>query len=133
MTSRTSIKNLHPNSERGFSLVELVFVIVFISIALTAILNTFSTSVSSSVDSEYVSLAVQLAEGKMEQIKSDKAGKGYSYLVAGNYPSENNPDGYSGFSRTVNITTYTNYKVVTVTVTHSDVPTVTLETIFTNY
>ena len=130
--NRNPTKNLL-TSEKGISLVELILVIVFVSVALTAILNTFTTSVSSSVDSEYISLAVQLAEGEMEQIKSDKSGKGYSYIIASNYPTETNPDGYAGFTRAVNITTYTDYKVVTVTVSHADVPTITLETIFTNY
>ena len=119
--------------QSGFTLTELIIVLVFVGVALTSILLSFRTGLRTSVDSELLSLSAQLAEAKMEQIKSDKASFGYGYLTQQNYPPETDADGYSGYTRTVSITEYSGYKKVTVTVTHSGSPDVQLVTIFANY
>ncbi len=120
-------------SEAGFTMVELVVTLIFIGIALTALLSSFSTSVVKSTDSETLTLAVELAEAKLEQIQSDKSGRGYPYIVSENYPDENNPDGYEGYTRQVQITAYQDYKEVTVSVSHPDMETVSISTILANY
>ena len=99
-------------AESGVSFIELIVVMVFISIALAALLNVFSVSITSSVGSEYLSLSVQLAEFKMEQIRSDKASFGYNYLRTSKYPTETNPESYSGYTRAVSISTYSDHKKV---------------------
>jgi len=120
-------------SESGLSFVELIVVIVFISIALASLLNVFSVSLTSSVGSEHLSLSVQLAEYKMEQVRSDKASFGYNYLRASNYPTENSPENYSGYTRSVLITTYSDYKKVEVSITKEGINDVSLVALFTNY
>ncbi|NOY77762.1 MAG: type II secretion system protein [Calditrichaeota bacterium] len=119
--------------EAGLTLIELVMVIIFVSIALTALLNSFNVSITKSTDSESLTIAVQLAEEKLEEIRSDKDGRGYVYIVSDNYPQEVAPDGYANFTRTVSITDHTDYKTVSVTITHPDIPDVTLATILANY
>ena len=121
------------SSEAGVTLTELVIVVFFLSIALTSILLSFRTGLRSAADSGSLNLAAQLAEAKMEQIKSDKASFGYDHLVPQNYPEETDPDGFAGYVRTVTITDYTDYKKVEVTVTHENFPPVKLVTLFANY
>jgi len=119
--------------EAGTTLTELIIVIIFLGIALTSILLSFRTGLRSTADSGSLNLAAQLAEAKMEQIKSDKAAYGYDYLVSQNYPEESDADGFSGYVRTVTITDYSDYKKVEVQVTHGNSTPVKLVTLFANY
>ncbi len=114
-------------------MVELIVTLIFVGIALTALLGSFSTSVCKSTDSEALTLAVELAEAKLEQIQSDKSGRGYPYISEENYPEETDPDGYAGYVRKVSITPQTDYKEITVTVTHPNMEEVSLSTILANY
>jgi len=119
--------------QEGFSITEMIITIIFIGVALVSLLNTFNVGLRSASDSESISLSTQLAEAKMERIKSDKASFGFSQLIQQNYLQEENPDGYEGYSRTITITNFTNYKKVEVTVSHSKFPSVSLITLFANY
>ena len=120
-------------NQKGFSLTEMIVTVVFISVALIALLNTFNVGLRSAADSNSMSLSTQIAETKMERIKSDKASFGLSYLIHSNYLQEDNPDGCSGYTRTVTITNYENYKKIEVAVTHNSFPSITLVTLFSNY
>ena len=115
------------------SLIEIIIVIVFIGVALSALLNSFNVGISSSVGSEYLSVSAQLANYKMEEIKSDKAAHGYDYLDEANYPQETGPQNFTGYARTVTITAYTDYKEVQVTVSHDGTQEVSLTAQFANY
>lgn len=119
--------------QRGVSLVELIFVIIFLGVAMTSTLTMVSTGVTQSMDIESMSLASMLAEQKLEAIRGDKNGRGYFYLTSQNYVTEANAGGYSGYTRSTNVTTYGNYKKVEVTVSKENIPSVTLVTFFTNY
>ena len=120
-------------SQYGFSLTEMIVTVVFIGVVLIALLNTFNVGLRSAADSSSMSMSTQLAETKMEQIKSDKTSFGLNYLIPSNYPQEVNADGLSGYTRSVTITDYVNYKKVEVTVTHSEFPNIMLSTLFSNY
>lgn len=120
-------------SQTGFTLTELMITVIFIGVAMVGILNTYNVGLRSASDSESISIAAQIAEKKMEMIKSDKAAFGYSYIISNNYPQEENPDNYSGYTRRVIITTFANYKKTKVVVSHDKFPDVSLVTIFTNY
>lgn len=120
-------------NEAGLTLIELVVVIFFTSIALTALLNSFSVSITKSTDSEALTIAVELAEEKLEEIRSDKDGRGYPFIISDNYPEEVDPDGYANFTRTVSIVPYTDYKTIYVTVANPKIPNVRLATILANY
>lgn len=120
-------------SERGFTLIELIMVIIFLSVAFVATLGMMSTGIEESVDTEILTKAITLAEQKMEVILGDKNGLGYQYLENANYNDEQNVGGYSGFTRTVQITTYSTYKEVVVKVKHNGIKDVVLTTQMTNY
>ena len=129
---KAALKKLQKD-ETGLTLIELVIVTLFTSIALAALLNSFTVSITSSTDSETLTIAGELANAKLEQIRSDKDGKGYPFIIQSNYPQEINPEGYTNFTRAVSITAHTNYKTVQVTVSNPQIPDVTLTTILANY
>ncbi len=120
-------------NEAGLTLIELVVVIFFTSVALTALLNSFNVSITKSTDSEALTIAVELAEEKLEEIRSDKDGRGYPFIISDNYPEEVDPDGYANFTRTVSIVPHTDYKNIYVTVSNPKIPNVQLATILANY
>ena len=98
-----------------------------------------------------ISQATQLAQEKMDVIAGDRmnVGRGYNYIVPGNYPAENPVSGFPGFNRSVSIicvnagTLNTNngglpscvsgYAHVTVTVANAAIGSVTVERLVTNY
>ena len=82
----------------------------------------------------------QLAQAKMEEIAADKSSpsRGFSYLMAANYPAESPVAAFPGYSRTVSFAPDSVYdgvtfRTVSVTVAHANVPAVTLTTWFTSY
>jgi len=115
------------------TLIELIFVILFVAIALVTLLYASTEGLRKSVSSEHLTVALHLAQEKMEQIFSDKEGKGYTYIIPENYPEEVNPDGCVGYTRRVEIETYSGYKRITVRVSHEGMPDVHLETLLANY
>ncbi|RMF61949.1 MAG: hypothetical protein D6743_12840 [Calditrichaeota bacterium] len=121
------------SAETGFTLIEIVLVIVFLSVALLATMNMMSSSVSGSFDMELSSTAANLANEKMERIFADKRSRGYGYIVENNYPVETDPDGFSGFTRSVTIITQSTYKEVRVTVSHPQIHDCVLVSFLTNY
>ena len=117
----------------GFTLIEVVMVVVFVGIALVATLEMTSNSVAGSFKIETLNTAANLANAKMELIFADKKSKGYSYIKEQNYPDETNPDGHAGFGRSVIIVDNGTNKEVTVKVSHTDIEDCNLVAYLTNY
>lgn len=131
-------KNQAQNS-RGFTLVEVLLVIVVLGIAMPALMFLHSSLVQDSTDSVVLSKAVLYAEEKMEEIIADKRNpaKGYDWVVTpGNYP---NDVPASGYTRSVIIQTSGKiqngvpYAFVQVTVSHNEIPDLRLTTWLTDY
>lgn len=120
-------------NSRGFTLIEIILVIVFLSISLLATMNMMSSSVAGSMNIELINTATNLANEKMEQIFADKKSKGYGYVKQSNYQSESNPDGFTGFNRYVEITDQSTNKKIKVRVTHANFEDIILVTFITNY
>ncbi len=118
---------------QGYSLVEIVFVIIFLGMALTATLSMTTSGLRNSVNTQFVTTATNLANEKMEEIYADKKTKGYPYIVQNNYSSETNPGGNVGYYRYVIITDQSTYKEVKVKVTHADLNDCILTAYLTNY
>lgn len=121
------------SNETGVGFIELILVIAILTIGLLTVMSSFRTGIKSSVGSETQSIAVQLAEEKMEEIKSDKESSGFSSLDGNDYSNEIDPGGFVGFTRSVSITSVSDYKLVTVTVIHQDIPDIELTTVYENY
>jgi Tfp pilus assembly protein PilV len=127
-------------AEAGFTLVEIVLIIVIAGIAILPLSMLFANSSIHSSDARNATLAAQLAEAKMEELTADKnsPARGFSYLVAANYPAESPVTAFPGYSRSVSFGTDSTYdsvtfRTVSVTVTCANIPAVTLTTWFTSY
>ena len=125
----------------GFSLVEIILVIVILAIAVPPIIHLFTYNLANSVNSEMYTKGVYFAEERMEEILADKkataAGRGFNYiLVSGRYPDDS-PE--TGFTRHVTIDTtgkvYSaiHYAEINVTVSQPNINDVVLTTWVTNY
>ena len=124
----------------GFTLIEIVLIIVIAAIAILPLSMLFANSSIHSSDARNATLAAELAQAKMEELTADKnsPARGFSYLVAANYPAENPVAAFTGYSRSVSFGTDSTYdsvtfRTVSVTVTCTNIPPVTLTTWFTNY
>lgn len=89
--------------ERGFTIIELVVAIVVLGIAVPPLLAFFAQTGEASVRSERETTAYFLAMEKIEEVVADRhaSGRGYAYLDAANYPSENPVSGFASYQRSV--------------------------------
>lgn len=124
----------------GFTLIEVVLVIVIAGVALLPLSMLFANSSIRSGDAHNASIAAQLAEARMEEITADKnsPARGFTYLVASNYPAENPVPAFPGYSRSVTVapdSTYdgVTFRTVSVTVNSANIPPVTVTTWFARY
>jgi Tfp pilus assembly protein PilV len=124
----------------GFTLIEIVLIIVIAAIAVLPLSMLFANTSIRSSDARNATMAAQLAQAKMEELTADKnsPARGFSYLISGNYPAESPVTAFPGYSRAVAFapdSTYdgVTFRTVTVTVTCSNIPPVTVTTWFTNY
>jgi type II secretory pathway pseudopilin PulG len=124
----------------GFTLVEIVLIIVIAAVAILPLSMLFANTSIRSGDARNATIAAQLAQAKMEELTADKNSptRGFSYLIAANYPAESPVTAFPGYSRTVafapdSIYDGVTFRTVGVTVVCPNIPPVTLTTWFTNY
>ena len=125
---------------RGFTLIEMVLIIVIAGIAILPLSMLFANSSIHSSDARNATIAAQLAQAKMEELTADKnsPARGFSYLVTANYPAESPVPAFTGYGRTVSFAADSTYdgvtfRTVSVTVTCNNIPPVTVTTWFTSY
>ena len=138
----------HPRSSRSaFTLVEAIIAVVILSVAVPPMLWALGESHAARVSPIRSSTARWLAMEKLEDVIADRhsTARGYSALIAANYPPEASVEGFPAFARHVTIAETgadlsepgTGYKRVTVTVTWTDGAGVThaldLATVVTEY
>ena len=123
----------------GFTLMEVVLIIVIAGIAVLPLSMLFANTSIRSGDARNATVAVQLAAAKLEEITADKNSptRGFAYLVASNYPAENPVAAFTNYNRSVSIATDSTYdgvtfRTVNVTVTCPNIPAVTVTTWFTS-
>ena len=125
----------------GFSLIEIILVIVIIGITIPPILTLFTQNLTDSTESEVYTKATLYAEERMEEILGDKraasAGYGWSFILqSGQYPTDA-PE--TGFTRSVSIDATGNsyggvtYAEIVVTVSNASINDVVLTAWATNY
>lgn len=117
------------SNKKGFTLIEVIIIIVLLSIILPAIIFSAYESSKHSYKSEAYLNAIYLAEGKMEEVVRFRVVSGFNRVIVKNFN-----DTVSGFSRSVVFATYSSWgKVCDVKVTGANIPEIKLVTLFTNY
>ena len=114
----------------GFSLIEAVVVLVVLAVAVPASMIAIRDATVQRSSAALAARARCLAVEKIEDVIADRHSttRGWSFLMAGNYPVESTISGYAGFARSVSVVETgaslsgggTGYKTVTVTVAWSD-------------
>lgn len=107
------------NNQNGFSLIEVVLMIVILGIAVPPLINLMKTNLKGTGDLSQVSNATFIARQQMEQIISDYTSHGFSKTFrTGQYPSQTS----NGITTTVifdTTATWNGSRYATVTVTAS--------------
>ncbi len=140
MKSFIKLKNTLSNSQ-GFTLIEIIMIIVIFAIAVPTLMTILSSTLASSNKSTDISRAATHAQDKMEEIVGDKKNpsRGFDWVTTpGRYPSDVPA---RGFSRSVIITSGggdvqngVSFARVQVKVTHSEISAdIKLQTWFTDY
>jgi len=126
--------------DAGFTLVEVVLILVIAAVAVLPLGMLFANTSIRSGDARNSMVAAELAQSKMEELTADKnsPSRGFSYLIAANYPAENPVAAFPGYSRTVAFAPDSSYdgvtfRTATVTVTCANIPPVAMTTWFTSY
>ena len=129
-----------PPRDAGFTLPEVVLILVIAAVAVLPLGMLFANSSIRSSEARNATVMAQLAQAKMEEIAADKSSssRGFSYLTAANYPAENPVAAFTGYSRSVafapdSVYDGVTFRTVSVTVAFASVPSVTLTTWFTNF
>jgi len=88
--ARTRAPRPRPHA-RGYSLIELVMTLVVVGIAVPPMITIGNQCLQTMHQGAYVTTMTTLAQEKLEQLIADEAsaGRGYAYIVSGNYPAEN--------------------------------------------
>jgi Tfp pilus assembly protein PilV len=130
----------HPAGDAGFTLPEVILIIVIAGVAILPLGMLFANSSIRSGEARNASVMAQLAQAKMEEIAADKnsPSRGFSYLTATNYPAESPVAAFPGYARSVafapdSVYDGVTFRTVSVTVTFASVPPITLTTWFTSY
>ncbi|GEM_PF-2760716 len=125
----------------GFTLIELVIIIVIVSIAIGTLLTTLAAVTRDTIRPLVMQIASELAEQEVDRVTTIR----YSAVCPCTNNAYNHP-GFSGYSRQINVNPIPaglvppgysqvaadNFKMVDVIVTNNTIGSVTLRTIVTN-
>ncbi len=96
------------NSQYGFTLIEIILVIVIISVASVPLFGLFSQAGTSMLSNETLQTTIQLAQERAEHLMAVRRNQGYSAADISVGQVENLGGNYTGFIRTTTIdNTYT--------------------------
>lgn len=87
------------NNQKGFTLLETILTLVILSVGIFGAMLTTQNAAANSVSDDCKTIALFLANEKMEEIISDKAFKGYQYVLTNDYSSDSN----SGYTKSISI------------------------------
>jgi Tfp pilus assembly protein PilV len=121
----------------GFTLIEVVLILVIVGIAILPLSLLFANASIRSGEARDATVAAQLAQAKMEEIAADKSSPADAVSEA-NYPPENPVVAFPRYRRSVLVSADSTFdgvrfRAVSVTVSTSSIPPVTLTTWFTGH
>lgn len=88
------------NGQRGFTLIELVLVILMLALAAVPLFGLFTQASASLLSNERLQTAVQLAQERAEGILAQRRSQDYAAIGIGSTTDTLGAD-YSGYTRTV--------------------------------
>lgn len=94
--------------QSGFSLIELIIVIIILALASVPILGQFTQVASSTLINEDIQTASQLAQERAEDILALRRDQGFAAVTVGT-TNEVLTGHYAGFSRSVTVTEPTSF------------------------
>ena len=121
---------MNDRRQRGFSLLELVMVILLVAIAAVPILGQFGQAASITLTDEIIQTAAQLAQERAEDLLANRRANGYAGIATGTV-NDVLGGAYGSYSRTITVTSPpagsgcaagASCKEVTVSVSHSGKP-----------
>ena len=89
--------------QRGFTLLELVMVIMLVALAAVPILGQFGQAASITLTDEVIQTAAQLAQERAEGILASRRANGYAGIATGTV-NDVLGGAYGSYSRTVTVT-----------------------------
>jgi len=129
-------------AQQGFSLLELVMVILIVTLASVPVLGQFSQVSDSLLANEEIQTAAQLTQERAEQILADRRAQGYAAIATGT-TSDVLTGNYAAYGRTVTVTglasgssgcaTGAGCKEVVISTDHAGSPRAELTFILVNY
>ena len=126
------------SNNQGFTLIEVIMIIVIFAIAVPTLMTVLSSTLDSSNKSAVISQAALFTQEKIEKILGDKRNpsKGFDWVTSQGRYSSDVPA--VGFSRSViitsgNVQNGVSYAYVQVKVTHSEISDIKIETWLTDY
>jgi len=95
-----------PNADRctGFTLLELIAVIVILAVALVPISGLFSKASLNLLTNQRIQTATQLAQEQAELILGRRRNQGFAAIATGAWPPEILTGNYAGFNRLTTVT-----------------------------
>jgi len=135
-------------NQDGFTLIETIIVLVVLSIAAVGVLSVFTAGIKGSANPLIMNQATQLAQGEMDQVLGEKTAYGFNAAtLAQGTPACNSTMLSAAFicTRTIcfvpvgnlndqtTCAAATNYKHITVTITHAAIGNMNLETVIAFY
>jgi prepilin-type N-terminal cleavage/methylation domain-containing protein len=93
-------------NSKGFTLIEVILVIVILAIAIPGLISAVSFITARQVNTIGTTTAADLAQEKMEEIMGDRMNpvRSYAYVVNANYAAETPIAApFTNYNRTVNI------------------------------
>jgi Tfp pilus assembly protein PilV len=143
----TRNNTIHAGAKRqGATIIELAACIMILAVALPTLLKTFAEASMKSMHPANEAMASFLAIDRMEEIvaRRYRGTDGYSAVTTANFPNESPVSGFTGFTRSVTVTTVDSslatvgsdvgYKKVRVTVTwNSGANSLVIERIFADF
>ncbi len=88
-------------TQRGFTLIELVAVIMIIAIASVPLFGQFTQATASLLDDEKVQTAVQLVQERAEEILALRRRQGFAAVPNGTITETSLTGNYGNYSRTL--------------------------------
>lgn len=91
------------HQREGFTFIEVLLALLVVGMISTSLLELFSLNLKREGETETRTVALNLAQEKLEEMIKERRDRGFSYLVEENYPTEEEIPSFPFFSRSVSI------------------------------